>query len=112
MSKRDDSISLNDMLSHASEAIQLLGSASVHDLKSNRVLQLALTRLVEIVGEAAIRVSNETKENHQMVPWAEMSGMRHRLAHGYDVIDLDILWNTIAFDLPDLVSKLKQIIER
>ncbi len=111
MSRRDDWISLHDMLSHATEAIHLMESASVEDLKANRVLQLALTRLVEIVGEAAIRISIETKEKYQMVPWAEMTGMGHRLAHGYDVIDLDILWNTTAFDLPDLVRRLKQIID-
>ncbi|MEE8390665.1 MAG: HepT-like ribonuclease domain-containing protein [Anaerolineae bacterium] len=62
MSKHDDQTSLKDMLSHAREAVELLGSASREELGRNRVMQLALTRLVEIIGEAANRVSQATQQ--------------------------------------------------
>jgi len=61
MSRRDDQVSLTDMLSYAREAVKLLGDSSREDLARDRVMQLALTRLVEIVGEAANRVSARTQ---------------------------------------------------
>ena len=61
MSKRDDRVSLADMLVHAREAVDLLGEANREDLESDRIMQLALTRLMEIVGEAANRVSEATR---------------------------------------------------
>ena len=66
----------------------------------NRVLQLALTRLMEIVGEAANRVSQSTRQANPKIPWPRIIGMRNRLIHGYDVIDFDLLWDTVTNDLP------------
>ena len=79
------------MLTHAREAVELLGDASRQDLGRNRILQLALTRLVEIVGEAANRVSPTTQQAYSQIPWPQIIGMRNRLVHGYDVIDFDVL---------------------
>lgn len=111
MSRRDDRVSLADMLTHAQEAVELLGDMSREELGRNRVLQLALTRLVEIVGEAANRVSDVTQQQTPKVPWRPIIGMRNRLIHGYDVIDLDLLWDTITNDLPPLVQALEGILE-
>lgn len=72
--------------------------------------QLALTRLVEIIGEAARRVSESTIRNNPDIPWSDITGMRNRLAHGYDVIDLDLLWDTVQVDLPLLIEKLQGIV--
>jgi uncharacterized protein with HEPN domain len=111
MSKRDDRISLRDMLSHAREAIELLGTASQEELQQDRVMQLALTRLIEIVGEAANRVSPETRHKHSKIPWPQIIGMRNRLVHGYDVVDLNLLWGTVNYDLPPLLRELQQIVK-
>ena len=110
MSKHDDDVSLGDMLSHAREAVELLDQASAEELGSNRVLQLALTRLVEIVGEAANRVSSDTQREHPEVPWPQIISMRNRLIHGYDVIDFDLLWDTVTDDLPPLITALRRIV--
>ncbi len=110
MSKRDDQFSLKDMLSHACEAVELLGDPSRGGLKKDRVMQLALTRLVEIVGEAANRVSVATQQKYPEIPWSQIVGMRNRLVHGYDVIDLDLLRDTVAQDLPPLIVTLQQIV--
>ncbi len=96
MSKHDDRVSFKDMLSHASEAVELLGGASREELGRNRVVQLALTRRVEIIGEAGNRVSQETQQKIPKIPWSQIIGMRNRLVHGYDVIDFDLLWDTLA----------------
>lgn len=109
MSRRDDKVSLNDMLSHAREAVALLGGASLDELGRNRVMQLALTRLVEIVGEAANRVSVETRQANREIPWPQIVGMRNRLIHGYDIIDLDLLRDTVTNDLLPLIEALKKI---
>ncbi|NOZ20866.1 MAG: DUF86 domain-containing protein [Planctomycetes bacterium] len=111
MSKHDDEVSLRDMLSHANEAAELLGAASREELGRDRVMQLALTRLVEIVGEAANRISAATQQKHPGIPWAQIIGMRNRLVHGYDVIDLDLLWDTIRGDLPPLIAALEAIVK-
>ncbi len=110
MSRHDDRVSLADMLIHAREAVDLLGEASREEVKSDRVMQLALTRLVEIVGEAANRVSETTQQRHPEIPWPQMIGMRNRLVHGYDIVDLNRLWDTIANELPPLIGQLEAIL--
>ena len=111
MSRREDRVSLKDMLGHAREAVELLGDASREDLGRHRVMQPALTRLVEIVGEAANRVSPATRRESPEIPWPQIIGMRNRLAHGYDVIDLDLLRDTVISDLPPLIAVLREIVE-
>ena len=110
MSRRDDRISLVDMLIHAKEAVALSGETSLNDLIEDRVMQLALQKLVEIVGEAANRVSEETQQRHQEIPWPQIIGLRNRLVHGYYDINLDILWQIIQNDLPPLTERLKAIV--
>jgi len=73
-------------------------------------LELALIRLVEIVGEASAKVSSEAQMKYPMIPWPQVIGMRNRLIHGYDSVDLDILWDTIELDLPPLISELGKIL--
>ena len=111
MSKHDDQVSIKDMFSHAREAVELLGDATRQELERNRVMQLALTRLVEIVGEAANRVSQPAQRKNTEIPWPQIIGMRNRLVHGYDVIDFDLLWDTVTNDLPPLISALQKIVE-
>lgn len=110
MSRRDDATGLRDMLDHAREAVELLGDADREALAGNRVMQLALTRLVEILGEAANRVSEEAQRKYADIPWAQLVGMRNRLIHGYDVIDYDLLWDTVTADLPPLIAALERIL--
>jgi len=112
MSKREDWVSLQHMLNYSREAVELLGTMGQEELGGNRVIQLALTHLVEIVGEAANRVSHATREKHPEVPWAEIIGMRNRLVHGYDVIDFGLLWDTVKHDLPPLIATLETIAEK
>jgi uncharacterized protein with HEPN domain len=95
------------MLEHAKEAMSLVSGRTRQDLQKDRVLQLALTRLVEIIGEAASRVGDETRSRFPSIPWSMVVGMRNRLIHGYDTIDLDVLWDTATDDLPSLAGELE-----
>ncbi len=110
MSKRDDRVSLVDMRNYAEEAVNLLGEARLIDLTEDRVMELALRKLVEIVGEAANRVSEKTRQSQQTIPWSQIIGMRNRLVHGYDDISLERLWDTIKDELPPLIEQLDTII--
>ena len=112
MSKRDDPIALLDMLAHAKEAIDLLGDASLDGLMDNRMMQLALQKLVEIVGEAANRVSEETRQQHTAIAWREIIGTRNRLVHDYNYVDLEVLRDTIINDLQPLIGQLESIVEK
>ena len=71
---------------------------------------LALVKDIEIVGEAAYRISDTAKDKHTDIPWDDIIGMRHRLVHAYFDINLDILWSTVTDDLPALVLALKRIV--
>ena len=110
MGKRVDRVCLVDMLVHAKEAIALLGEASQDELASDRVLQLALERLIEIVGEAANRISSNTQQRHAQIPWPQIIGMHNRLVHGYNAMNLDRLWDTITYELPLLIEQLGAIV--
>ena len=107
MLSQRDRVRLDHMLEHAREAITLTRGKSRADLDSDRVLSLALVRLLEIVGEAAGRVSEEAYARYPEIPWPEIIGLRNRLVHGYDAVDYDILWQIINDDLPALVALLE-----
>jgi uncharacterized protein with HEPN domain len=105
---RDD-VRLSHMLQYSREAVALIQSRTRADLDSDRVLSLALVRLIEIVGEAASRVSAATRLAQPEIPWQEITHMRNRLIHGYDAVDMEILWQTLQQDLPPLIVSLKRI---
>jgi uncharacterized protein with HEPN domain len=106
MSLRDPLIALEQMRDHASEAMSLLAGKGRTDLEADRVLSLAVVRLLEILGEAARRVPSETQQMHPSIPWSFIIGMRNRLIHGYDRVDLDIVWSVVVADLPPLVANV------
>ncbi len=107
MTQHSDDVSLRHMLDHAREALAILGDHSREGLAESRVLQLALLHLIEIVGEAASKVSPATRANLDNLPWRGMVGMRNRIIHGYDTVNIAVLWDTLEFDLPELVAMLE-----
>lgn len=99
------------MLDHAVEAIEISRGRTRRDLDADRLLNLALVRLLEIIGEAAGRVSQGTRDRHPEIPWPDIVSLRNRLIHGYDAVDFDILWSIVGADLPPLVAALKRVLE-
>ena len=106
----DDLTRLRHMYDAASEALSFAESENRGRLDTDRKLVLALTKCVEIIGEAASKITNETKSRHSDIPWVVIVGMRHHLVHGYYDIDLDRVWNTIVHDLPPLVDALQKLL--
>jgi len=110
MSRHDDSVRLRHMLDAARKSVALLDGKSRAQVAADEIGQLALARLLEIVGEAAGKVSSEYRAAHPELPWTEMSGLRNRLAHAYFDVDLDVLLDVVARDLPPLVSRIEGLL--
>ena len=103
---RHDAIRLRHMLDAAQEAIAFARGRTRSDLNDSRMLVLSLVKAIEIIGEAAFRISPATRAELQDIPWDAIIGMRHRLVHAYFDINLDILWRTVTDELPELVDVL------
>jgi uncharacterized protein with HEPN domain len=104
----DDRTRIAHLIDAASKAIAFADGRTRADLDDDEMLRLALTKLVEIVGEAAKYVSAETRAQHPDVPWAAAGRMRDRLVHHYFDINLDVLWQTVDEDLPELLRLLQR----
>jgi uncharacterized protein with HEPN domain len=75
------------------------------------MLVLAIIKELEIIGEAASKVSSETRERFPEIPWQDIVGMRNRFIHGYFDIDMDRVWDTVNADLPELLELLEKIVQ-
>lgn len=110
MSVIDDMTRLRHMRDAAAEAICFACGRIRTDLDSDRMLTLALVKDIEIIGEAASRISTDRRTRYPTIPWAQVIGMRNRLTHAYFEIDLNIVWEVVSHDLPLLVIELERII--
>jgi len=98
------------MLDHALEAVVMTKGKTRADLDKDRQLNLALVRLLEIIGEAASRIRKEDQSRYSDISWSEIVSLRNRLIHGYDTVDFDILWEIVNQDLPELIESLKKVL--
>lgn len=103
-------VRLLHMRDYARKAIEMAEGRERKHLNEDEMFQLALTRLVELIGEAASHVAQETREKYPQIPWPKVTGMRHRLIHEYDTVDLNILWDTVRHDLPPLLAELERVV--
>jgi uncharacterized protein with HEPN domain len=115
MSQDEAESRLNDYLSHMLEATRLareyVQGLSKNDFLQDRRTQQAVVLNLITIGEAAGRINSECKEfaaSHAEIPWAQMRGMRNRMAHGYFDIDLNIVWDTVQSSLPELEAQLRK----
>ena len=107
---KDDQIRLRHMLDAAHEAVTFIQHETRESLDRDRKLLLALVKDVEIIGEAASRVSEALQQTSTEIPWVQIVGMRNRLIHAYFDIDKETVWKTITEDLPPLILELEKII--
>lgn len=108
--RKDDEIRLQHMLDAAREAVAFARGRVRGDLDNDRQLVLALVKDVEIVGEAATQVTKPARQQLPEIPWERIVGMRNRLVHAYFDVNLDIVWNTVRGDLPELISLLEPLV--
>jgi len=109
MSERTYADSIDDIR----RAVALIGEFTqgivIEDFQNDEKTQFAVVRCFEIIGEAAKRIPREFADSHPGIPWKIMAGMRDRLIHGYDQIDIPLIWRTIVNDIPSLSRKLKEL---
>jgi uncharacterized protein with HEPN domain len=110
MPKHHDVKYLGDILDYGREARALVAGVSIEDFLANRVLQLALAHLIQIIGEAAFKLPVATREQAPEVPWADIIGMRHRLVHDYGMVSYRFLWEAATEDLEPLIRAVETIL--
>ena len=109
MSKKDDYLYLGHMLDTARKIhAKSAGLTRVH-FDGDENLRLALLHLVQVIGEAAGRVSATTCAKYPEIPWREITGMRHKIVHDYMDISENVLWEVVLNDLPPLFNILEKI---
>ncbi len=107
--ERDSSLLL-DMLMHARGIMSAIAGKTLDDYLSDENLRLAVERRIEIIGEAARRVSPEFRAAHPEVPWRGLIGQRNVLIHEYGEIQDDIVWNVATVSVPELVALLEPLV--
>jgi uncharacterized protein with HEPN domain len=107
----DDLIRVTHMLEAARKALSFVVGKERSDLDHDDMLAFALIKALEIIGEAAVNMSDEFRKSHPEIPWTKIAGMRHRLVHAYFDVNFDILWLAMRDDLPPLTNVLERIIE-
>jgi uncharacterized protein with HEPN domain len=105
--RNPDAVRLRHMQEAVTLALNMAGGRSQPDLASDPMLAMALTRCLKILGEAASKLSAEARHQFPGIPCAKMISMRNRLIHAYFDVDLDIVWTTVAEDLPPLLPVLE-----
>ena len=103
---------LRDMIDFGQEAIDLLGTLTVEQMEADRRTFLAVSRCVEIVGEAGWKLSDNLKHAHTSIPWPLIAGMRHRLVHDYGRVDSSVVHKVITEHIPPLLVQLTVILAK
>jgi len=106
---RDDSY-LYDILESAQAILNYMQGVGWESFSNDMMLQDAVVRRLEVIGEAAGRISDEIQQKHSHLPWQEMKATRNKVIHEYDSVRLDIVWDIVENDLPALVNELKKIV--
>ena len=109
---KPDRIRLQHMLDAAREAIASVQGRVRADLDHDRIWALGLVKCIEIIGEAAARVTPEARSQFPQIPWPQIVGMRNRLVHVYFDLDLDQVWNAVTQDLPPLIATIETILQQ
>lgn len=106
---RKQSLFLSDILENIMDIEEFSKDLTREQLNTNRLKQKAIIKSLEIIGEAVKNVSEEIKKDYPEVVWKEIAGTRDRITHAYFDVDLNIVWDIIKKDLPDLKEKIMKI---
>jgi uncharacterized protein with HEPN domain len=107
--ERSDTATLSDLVLACLRIIGYVQGASRSDLDHDNLLLSACCYQIAVIGEAVKRLSPTTRGTHPEVQWKDIAGMRDRLIHGYDAVDIDELWKTATEDVPALLEQIRTI---
>ena len=107
---KDELVYVGHMLDKAHEALSLVRGKTRQDYDRDSTLRLALTHLIQVIGEAARRVSPQFRDRHPQIPWEAIAGMRSKIVHDYMNVDEDIVWDSVTQELQPLIEELRKIV--
>lgn len=108
---RQDRQYLQDILDAMEAAESFVADTSFEELEDDRRTQFALQRAFEIIGEATKQLGEEIRNQHPGVPWRDIAGMRDKLIHEYFAVNLEIVWETVHRDFPEVRPRIRRILE-
>ncbi len=108
---RDDLAYVGHIVDTCQRALRLVSGATRADYDQDEALRLALTHLIQTIGEAARLTSPEFRQAHPAIPWPAIIGMRHRIVHDYLNVDEDIVWQTVTVELQPLVDVFRPLLD-
>jgi uncharacterized protein with HEPN domain len=101
---------VEDILDAMDKAEILVDGFSYSEFETDFRTNYAVVRALEIIGEAAKRLPTSLREQYPKIPWRGMAGMRDRIIHGYDTVDLQIVWDVVKKDIPEIKPQIQQIL--
>lgn len=108
--KKDEFTYLRHILERLNKIIEFTKDMDDQDFLNNNLVQEAVIRQFEVIGEATKKISSEFRNNYPTVPWKDMAGMRDKLIHGYEGVDYWIVWETVINDVPKIKDEIEKII--
>lgn len=112
MKKRDYRDYLQDILSSINDIVSFTENMTFDSFKEDKKTMYAVTRCIEVLGEAAKKIPKSIRDKYPSVPWKEMVGMRNKMIHEYFGVDVKILWQTVKGDIPSLKPLIQEIVGR
>jgi uncharacterized protein with HEPN domain len=110
MSDHDPQVRLLHMRDYARKITSLVEDKNKEDFQNDEILCLAISRLIELIGEASNKYPKELQNLYPQIPWAKIISMRNRLIHAYEFVDYDVLWDAITINIPALLAELEGIL--
>lgn len=106
---RDDGVYIGHIVDTGRKVVEKVHGKTREDFDADENLRLAVTHLLQVIGEAAGRISQEFRGRHPDIPWKAIVGMRHKVVHDYMNVDEDVVWRTATQELPVLLSRLQHL---
>lgn len=106
---KDDLAYIDHILDSIRKINEFSNGLSLKNFKTNEIVQDAIIRNIEIIGEASKKISADTKQTYFKIPWKEIAGMRDKLIHDYLGVDVTVVWKTIKEDIPTLERQISEI---
>lgn len=107
--RAEDHIRLLHMVEASQTAMQFVSNRTRDDLQTDQMLSFAVVRAIEVLGEAANKVSEDVRLANPDIPWKAIVGMRNRLIHAYFDIDTDMVWETVQVEIPAILPYLQAL---
>ena len=108
---RDNTIYLRHMLDELEFIRQSTDGVTEEAFLANPLLQHGIVRAIEVLGEAVKNISDPFRDAHPEIPWRDIAGARDKFSHGYFEIELDLVWDIVQRDVPDLQQKIERLLD-